>query len=311
MLGIKSLISDFLFVRSIRRHGGRLGWRAEGRYGEYLKSARASASPPLPTSPTIVRAIDEYRDERVTSYHDETTRAVAHAIGTRLLAREAAAETVWAPVDPEDSNRGYSGKLLADFPEIRTLFEESLGSFLTGFFRSHYKVYFGILYRSDHISAGPRNSALWHCDGGPGTCVNVMLYIDGVTADDGALEALPWNSSLQIFEKERAQMRLRLSPDKVSGLSNQDRRAIRCGWYREMIDAEFRANVRQPLGPAGLVVPFANNIIHRGGFPEPGKSRRAIVFHCYPSHKPVNWDTVERRGLEKQGGYPLDPREDF
>jgi hypothetical protein len=61
----------------------------------------------------------------------------------------------------------------------------------------------------------------------------------------------------------------------------------------------------------GTVVPFRNNCLHRGGFPDPNHERRVMIFHCYPSHVPTDWDLYDRKGLGKTVPYPKAPAAAF
>lgn len=306
---LRRQIGDWLFMRAIERHGGRVGWRDAGKYTQYLRRAQRSlpARPALP--PAIAEAVAAFKQDRVAAFATPETIRVAQAIGAKLDARVAAGETVWAAGDARDSNRNYAGNLTADFPELRDLLEGPLGLFLQGHFGASYKIFYGTLYSSTWTGAGPQGSALWHNDSGPGTCVNVMFYIDATTPRDGPLEVLPWGDSLQIFRRERAAVR-RLVVNSATRPKHEWRDTL-CAWYEETIAAEFADRIRQPFGDAGLVVPFANNTIHRGGFPREGGKRRAIVFHCYPSETPFRWDDLAARGLRKSVGYPKDPAEHF
>jgi hypothetical protein len=90
-----------------------------------------------------------------------------------------------------------------------------------------------------------------------------------------------------------------------------ERREVLCRYYEEEIDAHLSDKVRPMIGPVGTVVPFRNNCLHRGGFPEPGHERRVMIFHCYPSHRPTHWSLYDKKGLVKAESYPRDPAADF
>jgi hypothetical protein len=309
--GVRKSVGDWLYMRAIHRHGGRVGWRIAGRYSRYLNAARRARRESGVATPDADAAVRAFAANRVTSLWTPETERLAQAMASQLDRREAAGESVWLERPAGDSNASYAGRLWQDFPEVEAVFRSTLGPFLEAHFGSWFKVYYGMLYRSDHNPVGPRGSALWHSDSGPGSCINVMFYLDETSAADGPLQVLPWDASISVFARERAEMRRRFAGVDTSEMDAMERRAVRCNWYEEVIAREFAERVVQPVGRAGLIVPFANNTIHRGGFPDPGHRRRAVVFHCYPSDCPTDWSRYARQGIDKHASYPKDPAERF
>ena len=47
------------------------------------------------------------------------------------------------------------------------------------------------MFKSKHFSNKAIGSALWHTDGAPGTCINVMFYLK-VFKKQGALRFISW-----------------------------------------------------------------------------------------------------------------------
>jgi hypothetical protein len=80
-------------------------------------------------------------------------------------------------------------------------------------------------------------------------------------------------------------------------------------YYAKAIQDKYSKFVVGPKGPAGLIVPFLNNVIHFGGYPEAGRERLAVLFHCYPSDKPPDFVRYRNEGLRKTKPYPLNPSE--
>jgi hypothetical protein len=317
MSALKNAISDWLFLRTLRVHGSRLGWRDAGKYSDYLRQARRQWLEPRKPRPEIARAIDDYAKNRFASFSAPESVQVASAIAAKIDARMRNGENVWKSVTDDGSTEEYIGRILDDFPDLQTLIEGPLGEFLEGHFESYFKLFYAKLYRSKNRIGGPTGSSLWHSDGGPGTCVNVMFYIDDTAPENGPLEVLPWLRSMRVFASERAQMRLRLPRESNKRLSSGERREARCVYYGERIAAMVDADIAQPTGRAGLIVPFSNNTIHRGGHPHAGYTRRAIVIHCYPAATPLVWNSLKARGLSKfdnlgkSYGFPQDPAEMF
>ena len=135
-----------------------------------------------------------------------------------------------------------------------------------------------------------------------------MFYLHDVGPQHGALEVLPWQYSLKVFRSERTARRQMRT---LEGCENGDRRQrqleILQDYYDEKIGAGLSGEIVQPTGPAGTVVAFMNNCIHRGGFPDPDIARYAILFHCYPADTPVDLERYRSFGLRKVVPYPQDP----
>ncbi|MBL8833932.1 MAG: hypothetical protein JNL71_16195 [Rhodospirillales bacterium] len=307
---IKSLAGDWLQMRAIRTHGSRVGWKIAGRYTDYWKKAQRDCPRAMPVNPVIRTAVERFRADRVMSYHLPEAAGIARRIARKLDEREAAGERLWIDRVDLNSNANYAGDLWLDFPEVKEILQGPLGPFLEGYFGSAYKIFFATMYLSVHEPAGPKTSSLWHSDSGPGTCVNVMFHIDDTVIEDGTTEVLPWGSALEIFARERPEIRRRAAREGRE-LTGDFRRELQYRWYDEVISQLYADRIVQATGPAGLISAFANNTIHRGGYPQPGHRRRVIIFHAYPSDRPTNWALYDERGIKKSGSYPADPAAEF
>jgi hypothetical protein len=306
---LRNHVSDWLQMRAIRRHGSRVGRKIAGTYTAYWNKARRECPRPMPADATLRDAVSDFSEDRIASFATTQSQLVSKSIAMRLDEREAAGDAVWvAPKDPTASNVNYAGDLWRDFPEIRTYVEQVIGPFLEGYFGAGFKIFYATMYKSFNVDTGPKYSALWHSDGGPGTCVNIMLYIDDTAPCNGALQLMRWSDTLAIFSKERSEMRRRMD---IASNKTRAKRDVLCEWYDEEITERYSGRIVQPTGEAGLTIAFSNNTIHRGGFAEPGQQRRAIIFHCYPSHKPTDLSRYEKLGVAKQGAYPKDPAMEF
>lgn len=303
----KDRLLAYLNVRSIRRHRSRIGWQVAGRYTRYYDRCRRQASVIVCPNVIVAAAANQARREGVSSFWTEQTGAVAERIRRRIEAFEASGRSVWAPPDAAVPNsRLYTGDVWYDHPELAELFAGDLGDFLHGFYGTSFKILFGSMYRTQHADRR-HGSQLWHSDSGPGICINLMYYLHDTTPAHGTLEALSWRSSQQIFEAEIA-ARLSGELQHISGYST---RHCRAQFAERMIVSKHAADVRQPFGKAGLVVPFLNNTLHRGGYPAPGLTRTAMVWQCYPSHLPTNLERYNATGVKKRVAYPLNPAQVF
>ena len=137
-----------------------------------------------------------------------------------------------------------------------------LDQFLSSFYECPHAIFYGKSYKSEHepIRSG---SQLWHADGGPGTCVIVMIYRSDVMPQDGPLQLVTWQRSLEIFRDEPQ----RASRDQL------------CAYYEDRIGGDYQSIT----GKRGTIIAFTNNTLHRGGFPAPGHSREVSIYHVYPS----------------------------
>lgn len=304
---LAGVMKDELTYRSIRRHRSRLGRDVAPRYTEYLRACRSAfpGTPPVPAE--MMRAVDEFERKGFTSFWTEETGRLAGRILQRIQEEERHATDVW------DDDYRYRRELYTTFPEIEEFFRGDLGRFLSATYRAHFKIYFGILYKSERLTDRPAGSQLWHADGGPGTCINVMIYLKDVEAADGAMECLPWEQSLQLYRRELPLVRQWLAAAAREGRTptREELRDLRCVYYRREIEQHHRHAVEQPTGRAGLIVPFRNNILHKGGYPEAGRTRYVCVFHVYPADRPTPWERYRVRGIAKMANFPRDPAEDF
>jgi hypothetical protein len=153
---------------------------------------------------------------------------------------------------------------------------------LLSYYGCDYSVFFGKTYRSEH-SPQRSGSQLWHADGGPGTCVIVMIYHSSVGVCDGPFTFLRWDRSLDVFRDE---------PRRAS-------REALCSFYEEIIPWGDMV-----LGVPGTAILFSNNILHRGGSPDPGHTRLVSLYHCYPSRHRRD---ANRIIPDKTAAYPVDP----
>lgn len=304
---VMETVSDHLALRAMRRYRSRVGWRSAGKYQRYLDDSRSVYAGPFPTDPIVRAAADEFARDGVASLWTPETESLARSIDAKLAQRERDGEQVWlkAPTGP---GWNYAGELYRDFPEFEQLFKGALGQMLVLYYRCWFKVFHGVMYKTVNKTEGPVGSQNWHSDSGPGTCVNVMYYLHDTDHQSGTLEALPWRDSLAIYEEETSTIRGRLKAahgtDKVS---KAERIVEMVKLYDTRIASRYARNIKHAIGKAGLLVPFLNNTLHRGGFPAPGRERRAVVFHFYPSALQAPYERYRAQGIDKRGAYPSDP----
>ena len=278
-------------------------------YHDYLRRSQSAAGNLAIEWPEAEPHAARFQRDGFTSFWTPELETIARSVYEEVRREEESGRVVWDEL-------GRYPAFYTRFPQLHALFAGPLGDFVKAVNRSHFKIYYGVLFKSEHQPGGPIGSQLWHWDGGPGTCMNVMFYLRDVEPKDGAMECLPWKYTYRILRKDRLTREVDRRIDAVTRggreLTADERRTIRCEWFREQIEAEYQQHVQQPFGRAGLVLPFRNNLLHRGGYPqEPGRTRYVCVFHVYPSHKPAPLERYAAQGLEKRGSHPADPAEDF
>ena len=302
---------DYREVRSITRNKTRMERDMAEPYTMYWRRAQA-AFPVHPTlDPLTAHAVEQFACDGVASFWTEETHRLAAAMFQRMQEEERRNPAVWKD-NPEYNSANYTSPLYPGFPEIEQLFRGALGAFLQGVYQTSFKIFYGVLFRSEHLTDAPAGSQLWHDDGGPGTCINVLVYLRDVTVEDGAWCGLPWGASFEIYKRALPEMRRRLREALASGPHSKEAlRELRCRYYEEEIERAYIDQIIQPVGQAGLIVPFRNNVIHRGGYPQTGHTRYVCIFHCYPSDKPVPFDRYRQLDIPKRTGVPADPAADF
>lgn len=301
---LRSVVSAVLQGHAIHRHRSRVGWQIAHRYTDYFKRARREAPVATETPPHLQRAVSDLKSLGVSSFQTAGTASVAARVLSRLNEMEAAGLPIWT-TDEANGYDTFTGNVWQDFAEFEELFAGDVGEFLHAYFGTGFKIFRTLLYRTHHVE-NRGGSQLWHSDSGPGICLNLMYYLHDVTPEHGALEALPWNDSVRIYRKELAQGAM----GKLDRTSEKKRDNI-TSFYADEIKRAYSDKIVQPVGEAGLVVPFLNNTIHRGGYPAKGRTRTALVWHVYPSHQQTNLGKYRQGGIVKQGPYPRDPAMEF
>jgi len=309
---LRRKITSILQLRAIKRHGSRVGWRIAPKYTKYLHECRKTFIGAMPfASEAIAGAVKTFQRDGIASFHTAENRNIANLIYTKILQRQNDGEEMWGQVGAS-GNRNYTGCVYRDFPELEELFRGDVGRFLYHYYGTHFKIFNAAMFKSVNMGGAPQGSQLWHSDSGPGTCVVIAFYLHDVL-DEGAgvLHALPWKHSVDIFKKEYNALLYMAKSAKLSlrDASRETRRDLIAKYYAKAIQDKYSEFVIGPKGPAGLVVPFLNNVIHFGGYPQPDRERLAVLFHCYPSDRPPDFVRYRNQGLAKSKPYPLNPSE--
>lgn len=299
------LLSQLSFY-TLRRHKSRMFYTDARKYSDYHYRCQSLAPANQTLSPLVTDAVNNFLTEGFAAFSTPENEVLAKSILHKIRSEEVAGLALW-----DDDYRYRLADPFCKFSEeFRELFRGALGAFLGGILKTNYSIFYSIIYKSIRVTDLPEGSQLWHSDGGPGTCINVMFCLTETTPENGAMKVLPWEDSLKVFKKEKKVVMERISAGVAENpyLTRLEKRAITCEFFKEEIDAKHIKKVKQPIGKSGLVYAFRNNCLHAGGFPEPGQERIVAVVHIYPCIK-NNLDWCCEHGAAKRYPYPNNPEE--
>lgn len=305
---VRQAISDRLWWHTITRHRSRLFYLQARKFTQYLNSCQRTAPVAPQLDAQLSDEVAKYNNDAYAAFSTPESARLAQSILTKIRTAENSGQRVW---DSGSGGNYVAGDAFKDFPEMEELFRGVLGRFINGVFGTHFQIHSGELYKSVRLADQAQGSQLWHADGGPGTCMNLMFCISQLSPANGAMKCVPWPSTLEIYRKERPIVRARTEKAIAQnpGMSRMERRKILSDFYREEIEGPFRSSVAQPVGEPGIIYAFSNNTIHAGGFPDIGHERIVCVFHIYPSCRPTDYDWYRANGVKKQNPYPRTPDE--
>lgn len=295
---LRHFISDFLWLRSLRIHKSRMGRVEAPAFTKHLHQCQRHFQT-HESSPLVDECIQDFHKNGYFFYHSDLTLKLAASILKIVRQEEKGGLPVW-----DDGHRYAHGDVFQKFPEVETLLKSDVGEILKGIFGANFKIFFGVMYKSIRTTDTPEGSQLWHADGGPGTCINMMFCLDELSPANGAMECLSFDDSLKIYAKERPAVR---EAKKNNINAGKAERELRGHFYKTEIDRHFAGNIAQPSSSPGLIYAFRNNCIHKGGFVEPGQERNVIVFHIYPSEIPTPFDKYRESGIGKTRANPEEP----
>lgn len=300
-------LSSHLSFYTFRHYKSRLFYTDARKYSRYLHRCQSMAPVNQELCPLIADAVQHFNTEGFAAFSTPENEVIAKSILRKIRLEEAAGLALW-----DDDYRYRQADPFSKFSEeFRGLFHGTLGPFLNGVLKTNYVIFYSLIYKSIRVTDLPEGSQLWHMDGGPGTCINVMFCLTETSPENGAMKCLPWADTLEICKKEKKIVREERIAAAVTGkshLTHLEKRAITCEFFKEEIEAKYSNKVKQPTGGPGLVYAFRNNCIHAGGFPEPGQERIVAVMHIYPCME-NNLDWCCEHGAAKRSPYPNNPEE--
>ena len=240
---------------------------------------------------------NSFKEKGFYKFSNSRTIKVAEIVFKKIKKLENLEKNFW-----KENGRASIVNIRNYFPELDKLFEGEACAIISSVFKSHFKIYYGVLNKNIGTKENREGSQLWHNDGGPGTCVNMMFYLSDVNKKHGPLQIIDWKKTKKIYWHERTKL------NKFRALKTKDE-------YRQFRSEEIeRLNSENGIekfdtmtGKKGTVILFSNNTYHRGGFPDLNEKRVVIIFHLYPSNIPIKQIFNKYESIEKCGPYPKTP----
>jgi hypothetical protein len=258
------------------------------RYAAYEGAARRSWKPRSKPTAEQLAAAERFKSEGFAALPPPTRMTVEKLQAIR--------ETVDRRF--EEQNNGYVVNYgmyrmidgLELIPEIIDFIDDDLEAVIENYYGSHFKIFAVSFYRTLPTPDKPDSSFLWHLDNCPKQEIKLMVYLDDVVADTGALSV-----------KDK--------PFSV-GLRKEgffDRRRI-----NQFVDRlDDRSSTRVLEGQTGTRLLFENGgCIHKATSPKHGH-RDVVTFVLIPSDIPWRPHFARSRNLlSTNAGICIDPFRD-
>ena len=191
--------------------------------------------------------------------------------------------------------------------QLINIFKNGVDDFIKLSFKSDYYIFYHKLYKSERLKQSqiPEGSELWHADGGPGSCMNLMICHTDIDENNGAMKIIPWQKSKLLLSKLFFDYKkLFLSKFKNKEKDKLFLRELKCSILKNYID-DNAIDYFQPrsLNP-GTIFAFRNNCVHAGGYTKFGYKRIVSVMHIYPTPKITSLEEKFSKSHLKIAGYP-------
>lgn len=305
MNSLKYAVLDEFWLWMMRRHGTPMRSLLIIKFTRYWRLCQKRFTRPEGFTKEIRACADKFSIDRVSAYRSEETARLAQGILQSVQAEETRNEDVW------HGKLFVSNKpIFAQFPEIEELLRGDIGDCIKEIFGSEYKIHNCRLFKIWRRRDEPQGSEIWHTDSHPGTCLKIMIHLNDVTPASGATELLPWPATVEVIHRTNKLWR------KVAGRRNappreekRRRRAAKSELFSKDIYRSYHDLVEQPCSGHGCAVFFSTNILHKGGFPQPGHLRYTVLATVYPSDVPPPFERYREVGTAKTNNYPRDPAE--
>jgi hypothetical protein len=297
---IRDHIGNALWKRSIKRDLSRFGWREAPAYTCYHRRCQSEFSSQGKGFGAFKELSEYFAANQFVFANTTASTKLLTTMADRVKAELTAGRDPFAPGP-------FSGEGWNRYPELEELFRGDLGDLLRAAFRSEFKIASGWLgYKKGGVEA----RKMWHADSGPGTRLNVFVYLSEGQLENAPTSLLPWQESADIFFDERRWLRQHFANDPAAANIKRRRMEALADYYESEIARRCPDKVTVPHGPAGLMVVFNNNILHAATTPKTGHDRMVAIFAVYPALSAPDFSRLARVGLPGKAGNPL-PDADF
>jgi hypothetical protein len=258
------------------------------KYAAYANNARRSWRPFKKAQPAQIDMAERFKSDGFAALAPpskmtpEQLRAIKEKVDSRF------AEQNNGFVVNYGMNRMIDGLEL--IPEIIDFIDDDLETIVENYYGSHFKIFAVSFYRTMPTPDKPDSSFLWHLDNCPRQEIKLMIYLDDVVAETGALS---------VKDKPFS--------DKLRREGFFDRRRIE----RFLSRLDDKSTTRLLEGPVGTRLLFENGgCIHKATSPT-RDHRDVVTFVLIPSD--IHWRAHFARNrnlLSTNAGICIDPFRD-
>jgi len=194
--------------------------------------------------------------------------------------------------------------------ELIDIFRNGVDDFIKETFGSDYFIFYHVMYKSERFNndQSPEGSQLWHADGGPGSCMNLMICHTPINKRNGAMKIINWEISKRLLTKVYFAYKQLIRKKKIEYRKIMKMkvylRKLKCEIIKNYIE-DYSIDYFQPSSSSsGTVYAFSNNCVHSGGYTEVGHKRIVSVMHIYPSLEKTSIEEKFNKSQKKVDPYP-------
>ncbi|MBO8230550.1 MAG: hypothetical protein JJ841_004000 [Prochlorococcus marinus CUG1432] len=213
--------------------------------------------------------------------------------------------------DPWDSTNKFKDSASEIFKtQLISIFKNGIDEFIKSVFDSDYYIFYHSLYKSERLTKekSPQGSQLWHADGGPGNCINLMICHSHIDESNGSMKIIEWEESKNLLVKLHYDYKnLVRNTLSINDFKNNRifSREIKCSLLKKYIEEKSIKYFQPESKNSGAIFAFRNNCVHAGGFTEFGSERIVSIMHIYPSINRSSLDEKFNKLHLKTKPYPL------
>ncbi len=299
IVNFKKMIHKILYKYSLHIHKSTMFVNQARIYTKYYNLCRKGFSRRT-VDKSILYHANNFKRNGFCSFSTLNSTIAANEILKKI--KEEESSNKWLPDQSYDLNNFFT-----KFPKLKNLFENEIKDLINSIYNSNFSIFFGVLYKSENKGKPPEGSQIWHTDGGPGTCINLMFCLSEVNEKNGSMQCLPWNISKKILIDLYDDFNKITTKGLLDKSNKIDVRKQKSNIIKDIINKNYFKHVYQPASKPGLIYAFRNNCIHAGGYTEPNQMRYVCVFHIYPNNKNIDFSQYLKKGINKTSPFPINP----